>query len=45
VLVEIAGVPVLPAQALIVLVTAVISWIGHKHYSFRRTPSSGGLQR
>ena len=45
VLVELAGVPILLAQALIVLVTAVISWIGHKHYSFRRTPSSGGLHR
>ena len=45
VLVELAGVPVLLAQALIVLVTAVISWAGHKHYSFRRTRSSGGLRR
>jgi putative flippase GtrA len=45
VLVELAGAPILLAQALIVLVTAVISWVGHKHYSFRRTPSSGGLHR
>lgn len=45
VLVELAGVPVLVAQALIVLVTVVISWIGHKHYSFRRAPSSRGLRR
>ena len=44
-LVELAGVPVLLAQALIVLVTATISWVGHKHYSFRRSPSSGGLRR
>ena len=44
-LVEIAHLPVLLAQALIVLVTATISWVGHKHYSFRRSPSSGGLRR
>jgi len=24
------------AQALIVFVTSVMSWVGHKHYSFRR---------
>jgi putative flippase GtrA len=45
VLVELAHLPILMAQALIVLVTAVMSWIGHKHFSFRRTPSSGGLRR
>lgn len=44
VLVELAHLPVLLAQALIVLVTSVMSWMGHKHYSFRRT-SSGGLHR
>jgi putative flippase GtrA len=38
-LVEIAGVPVLPAQFLIVGVTAMISFFGHKHFSFRRRPS------
>jgi putative flippase GtrA len=38
-LVEIALLPVLLAQALIVLVTSLMSWMGHKHYSFRR-PSS-----
>jgi len=38
-LVELAHLPVLPAQALILLITSVISWVGHKHYSFRR-PSS-----
>ena len=39
-LVEIAHLPVLLAQALIVLVTSVMSWLGHKHYSFRRPASS-----
>jgi len=39
-LVEIAHLPVLLAQALIVFVTSVMSWVGHKHYSFRRRPSS-----
>ncbi|MEP7194572.1 MAG: GtrA family protein [Actinomycetota bacterium] len=45
VLVEIFHVAALLAQALIVFVTSVISWFAHKHYSFRRTPSSGGLHR
>src|ERR1019366_8993354 len=36
VLVELAHLPVLLAQALIVLVTSVMSWVGHKHFSFRR---------
>lgn len=44
-LVEIAHLPVLLAQALIVFVTSVMSWVGHKHYSFRRRSSSGKLQR
>ena len=35
-LVEIAHLPVLLAQALIVVVTSVMSWLGHKNYSFRR---------
>jgi len=45
VLVEIAHLPVLLAQALIVFVTSVMSWVGHKHYSFRRSPSSEDLHR
>jgi len=45
VLVEFADLPVLLAQALIVVVTSVMTWLGHKHYSFRRTSSSGGLDR
>ena len=36
VLVELAHLPVLVAQALIVFVTSVMSWVGHKRYSFRR---------
>jgi putative flippase GtrA len=40
-LVEVVNLPVLLAQALIVSVTAVMSFVGHKHYSFRRGPSSG----
>ena len=39
VFVEIAHLPILVAQALIVFVTSVMSWVGHKRYSFRR-PSS-----
>jgi putative flippase GtrA len=45
VLVEIAHLRVLVAQALMVFVTSVLSWMGHKHYSFRRTSSSGGMHR
>jgi putative flippase GtrA len=36
VLVELAHLRVLVAQALIVLVTSVMSWVGHKNFSFRR---------
>lgn len=35
-LVEVAGLPVIPAQFLVVGVTAVMSFFGHKHFSFRR---------
>jgi putative flippase GtrA len=44
-LVELVHLPVLVAQALIVLVTALMSWMGHKNYSFRRSPSSEELPR
>ena len=37
VLVEVAGLPVLLAQTLIVLVTSVMSWVGHTRFSFRRS--------
>jgi len=40
-LVQLAHLPVLLAQALILVVTALISWVGHKHFSFRRTEASG----
>ena len=36
-LVELVHLPVLVAQAMIVLVTSLMSWMGHKHYSFRRS--------
>jgi putative flippase GtrA len=36
-LVELAHLRVLVAQALIVMVTSVMSWVGHKNFSFRRT--------
>ncbi|MGW9629779.1 glycosyltransferase [Agromyces sp. NPDC055520] len=38
-LVEIGGLPVIPAQALIVVVTTLISFFGHRGFSFRRTPA------
>jgi len=38
-LVELVHLPVLLAQVLIVAVTSVISWVGHKHFSFRRGPA------
>ena len=45
VLVEIAHLNVYLAQALIMLVTSLMSWVGHKNYSFRRKSSSEGLHR
>lgn len=45
ILVEIAHLPVLLAQALIVLVTSLMSYLGHKHYSFRRAGSPEDLRR
>jgi putative flippase GtrA len=45
VLVEIAHLNVYLAQALIMFVTAAMSWVGHKHYSFRRKSSSEELPR
>jgi putative flippase GtrA len=43
--VEVAHLPVLLAQALIVLVTSLMSWVGHKHFSFRRPASSKDLHQ
>jgi putative flippase GtrA len=45
ILVELAHLPVLVSQAMIMLVTSVMSWVGHKHYSFRRRPPSREPQR
>jgi len=45
VLVELAHLPVLLAQALIVLVTSLMSWVGHRNFSFRRSSSSDGQRR
>jgi putative flippase GtrA len=41
-LVEIAGFPVLPTQFLIVGVTALITFFGHRSFSFRRPPPIHG---
>jgi putative flippase GtrA len=38
VLVEVAQLPVIMSQFLIVSVTALVSFFGHKHFSFRRPP-------
>jgi putative flippase GtrA len=45
ILVELAHLPVLVSQAMIMFVTSVMSWVGHKHYSFRRRPPSQERQR
>lgn len=34
--VEIVGIPPIPSQLLIVFITAVMSYVGHKYFSFRR---------
>jgi len=36
-LIEIAGVPPLPAQAIVVMVTTILSYLGHKYFSFHRS--------
>ena len=45
VLVEIAHLRPLVAQALIVFVTSLMSWMGHKHFSFRRSGPAGDQRR
>lgn len=40
VLVEFAHIPPIPAQALIVFVTTMVSWFGHSRFSFRRKADS-----
>jgi putative flippase GtrA len=39
ILVEVADLPVIAAQLLIVAATSVLSFLGHKHWSFRRRRS------
>jgi len=41
VLVELAGLHPLAAQAIMVVVTALISYVGHKFFSFRRARAAG----
>ena len=36
-LVEVGGLPVIGSQLLVVLATSLVSFFGHKHFSFRRT--------
>lgn len=38
--VEILGWPVLASQAVVVLVTSLMSWLGHKNFSFHRHPDT-----
>ena len=40
ILVELGGLPVLLSQALIVFVTTVVSYVGHRRFSFRRRKES-----
>lgn len=44
-LVEFAHLPVIVAQALITFFTALMSYVGHKNFSFRRTQSPEDLHR
>lgn len=39
-LVELGGLPPVAAQVVILSVTSVMSWFGHRHFSFRRRPGS-----
>lgn len=36
-LVELAGLPVLAAQAVITVLNVILTWLGHSRFSFRRT--------
>lgn len=40
--VELAGIPVIPAQVLIAAVTVAVSFFGHRGFSFRRPSSPSG---
>lgn len=37
-LVEVVGLHPLPAQAIVLVVTTILSFVGHKYFSFRRSP-------
>lgn len=41
-LVEVVGLGVIPAQLLFGAVMAVVTWFGHKNFSFRRRPGDAG---
>jgi putative flippase GtrA len=43
-LVSVAGLDVLVAQGLVVFVTALMSYVGHKHFSFRRPAMPGAAE-
>lgn len=43
-LVEVAGLPPIVAQALVVVMTTLISYVGHKWFSFRRPKSAADPQ-
>lgn len=38
VLVEVVGLAVIPAQGIVILANGLISFLGHRHFSFRRVP-------
>jgi putative flippase GtrA len=44
-LVEVAHLPILAAQAIVLGGTIVASFFAHRSYSFRRPPSGAGLPR
>jgi putative flippase GtrA len=43
-LVELVGLQPIVAQALIVFITTLVSWFGHKHFSFRRRPQETDIE-
>lgn len=45
VLVELGHLTPLVAQFSVLVVTTLISWFGHKHFSFRRAPHAGGAPK
>jgi putative flippase GtrA len=45
ILVELFGIAPIPAQALIVFITTLISFFGHRGFSFRRSPAERAAER